>query len=254
MKKEQITLMGCGWLGLPLCQRLSASGHNVLTTTTTLEKMDLLDKKIKTYLFDISQCLKENLNQELLNSDILIYTIPPLGEGEIENFFRNIDENKKIIFISSTSVYGKNQGEVNESSAFDPHSRNALVLREAEVFLKSRFKNLSIVRPGGLYDERRHPVYFLAGKTEISSGPEFLHLVHRDDCIDAISQIIEQNLIGEDFNLVNDLRILKKDYYTEKARELGLPLPHFADNALSNPTKISNDKSKRMLKISFKNQ
>ncbi|MGZ3788852.1 MAG: NAD-dependent epimerase/dehydratase family protein [Bacteriovorax sp.] len=250
MKKEQISLIGCGWLGLPLAERLSTLGHTMAITTTSAAKLKELEKKFRTYLLDVT---KEKPNREILEADLIIYTVPPLGAEEVELFFKSIDENKKIIFISSTSVYGKNQGDVTEDSPFDPSSKNAMVLREAEAFLKTRFKRLTIIRPGGLYGEKRHPVYFLAGRSGITSGEEYLHLIHRDDCVKAIVKIIEQHFYGEDFNLVSDLRILKKHYYTEMAKKLGLAPPVFEEHKLSNPTKISNEKSKKMLSLHYIN-
>lgn len=249
MNKSKITIIGCGWLGLPLCAELSALGHKIITTTTDPRKNENLNQDFVSLLFDVT---KEKADPKLFESDILIYTIPPLGKKEVEFFFETVDRNKKIIFISSTSVYGKNQGIVTEDSPFDPASQNALVLRESEQFLKKHFKNLTIIRPGGLYDDKRHPVYFLAGKTGITTGEEFLHLVHRNDCVFAIKKIIELNLFGEDFNLISDLRILKKDYYIKMANKLGLAAIGFVSNPQINPTNISNKKSKEVLLINYK--
>lgn len=248
MNKNKIAIIGCGWLGLPLVKKLSALGHSITTTTTTLDKNIELNNFFSSIIFDVT---KNRPNKELTNSNVLIYTIPPLGKNEVESFFQNIDQDKKIIFISSTSIYGKNQGVVDEDSSFDPKSKNALVLRKAEEFLKIQFKNLSIVRPGGLYADKRHPIYFLAGKTGITSGDEYLHLVHRDDCINAVTKMIELNLIGEDFNLISDLRILKKDYYTNLAKKLHFTPPIFEHFPVLNPTNISNEKSKKLLQLNY---
>jgi len=246
--KLKVSIIGCGRLGLPLCESLVERGYQILTTTTSNEKRDQLLSKFNIQRLDITNM---QIDQDLLDCDILIYTIPPLGLGEVENFFKSVRQDQKIIFISSTSVYGKNQGEVTENSPFDPTSKNALVLREAESYLKERFKNLTIIRPGGLYGDKRHPVYFLAGKTGIASGEEYLHLVHLADCVSAIVKIIEGKFIGEDFNLVSDLRVLKKDYYAKMANKLGLAPPLFTGLALSNPTNIINDKSKKLLSLTY---
>ncbi len=254
LNKLKVSVIGCGWLGRPLCESLMNQGRDVITTTPTSEKATELASKFNIQLFDVTQDIARS---ELLNSDVIIYTIPPLGLGEVQNFFKTIKPDQKIIFISSTAVYGKNQGEVTEDSPFEPSSKNALVLREAESYLKDRFKHLTIIRPGGLYEEKRHPVYFLAGRNGITSGEEYLHLVHRDDCVNAIVKIVELNLFGEDFNLVSDLRILKKDYYTEMAKKLGLVAPLYETQIISNPTlnptKISNDKSKKILSLQYIN-
>lgn len=252
--KLKVTIIGCGWLGLPLCESLIEQGHQVMTTTTEQEKIILLCSKFNIQLLDIKDTTEPiQIDPELLKCDVLIYTVPPLGLSEVERFFASVAQDQKIIFISSTSVYGKNQGAVTEESSLDPNSENALVLREAEKYLKNRFKQLSIIRPGGLYGDKRHPIHFLAGKTGVTSGEEFLHLVHRDDCVKAIMKIIEGSFIGEDFNLVSDLRILKKDYYTEIAKKMGLVPPQFNGFQVSNPTNITNDKSKKILSLQYLN-
>ena len=150
-------------------------------------------------------------------------------------------------------MYGKNQGDVDETSVLNPATSNSITLVTSEDYLKNKFKNLSIIRPGGLYGDKRHPIYFLAGKKNLVMGNEFLHLVHRNDCINAIESIIEKNIFGEIFNLVSDLRILKKQYYLELATKLKLEPPLFDDVAVLNPTRIKNDKSKKMLKINYLN-
>lgn len=252
LSKLKVSVIGCGWLGLPLCESLKAHNYLVKTTASTHLKQLELSPLFETHLFDIKQ---GEVSEELLASDVLIYTIPPLGLGEVKHFFNHVKPTQKIIFISSTSVYGKNQGEVTEESILDPHSQNALVLREAEDDLSKKFKGLTIIRPGGLYGQKRHPIHFLSGRTGIKTGEEYLHLVHQQDCVDAIVKIIEGDFFGNLFNLVSDLRILKKDYYTQMAAKLGLPAPHFesdAVNQLENPTKISNDKSKKMLSMLYR--
>ncbi|MBC7538780.1 MAG: NAD(P)-binding domain-containing protein [Bacteriovorax sp.] len=251
VKKLKITVIGCGWLGLPLCERLIADGHKVVTTTTTPEKKEQLSKKLDIHLFDV---ISQVPDQNLLACDVIIYTIPPLGLGEIERFFHAVDPDSKIIFISSTSVYGKSSGAINEDSELTPQTKNGKYLKASESYLRSHFKNLTIVRPGGLYGESRHPVYFLQGKTDLTTGQELLHLVHLDDCIEAIDKIIENQSWSEDFNLVNDLRISKEDYYTDEARKLGLTPPSYIHTPQENPTNISNEKSKKLLSMQYKNQ
>jgi nucleoside-diphosphate-sugar epimerase len=249
LHKLKITVIGCGWLGLPLCERLIAAGHKVVTTTTTPEKKAHHLKKLDVHLFDV---ISQVPDQNLLACDIIIYTIPPLGLGEVERFFHAVDPDSKILFISSTSVYGKSEGVTNEESELTPQTKNGKYLKASESYLRAHFKNLTIVRPGGLYGENRHPVNSLQGKTDLTTGQELLHLVHRDDCIDAILKIIENQSWSEDFNLVNDLRIPKEDYYTEEAKKLGLTPPQYIHTPQENPTNISNEKSKKMLALQYK--
>lgn len=239
---KKITLIGRGWLGTPLVAALKNKGYEIFSTSTESDGCDLQ--------FDITK----NPNPTGLKiNDILIYSIPPLGENEAESFFANVPLDQKIIFISSTSIYGKNLGEVDENFQVTLETTGSPVLFKTEEYLKKKFSRLTILRPGGLYGNKRHPAFFLAGKTGIKTGQELLHLAHLDDCISAILKIVEMEVWGEDFNVVSDLRIQKKIYYQNICQKLGLVPPEYLDNELSNPTNIGNEKIKKILKIDFLN-
>lgn len=250
MEKLKITVIGCGWLGLPLCERLLAAGHEIVTTTTTPKKYQETSAKFNTVLFDVSSQIPD---QNLLSSDVIIYTIPPLGKNEVEHFFHAVNPTLKIIFISSTSIYGKSQGDVTEETIPEPQSKNGLILKSTEDYLRTHFKNLTIIRPGGLVGKDRHPVYSLQGKTGLTTGQELLHIVHLDDCLSALLKIIENNFWSMDFNLVNDLRLMKSDYYISEAKRLNLTPPQYHFSHQLNPTNISNAKSKKILGLIYKN-
>lgn len=253
-KIVKISVIGCGWLGFPMCESLQAGGYNVTTTASNVSKKMGLDPNFKTILFDIKTDLVE---ESLINTDVIIYTIPPLGLKELEVFLKTVHADQKIIFISSTSVYGKSLGDCNEDTPLSPDTRNGKLLVESENFLHQNFKNTTILRPGGLFGEfnhhLRHPIHFLKGKKDLTNGSEWLHLVDGRDCIKAILKIIENDLWNEDINLINDLRVKKSDYYPQIAKNLQLEVPHYLNHQLLNPTKISNQKSKKLLNIIYNN-
>lgn len=251
MKNNFLCLIGCGWLGKPLAKNLLPEGYKLLVTTASDKSPDFLDDGISYITFDLIQ---DPFSPEILKADVLIYTIPPLPLMAVKNFFNHIPLDKKIIFTSSTSVYGKNLGSVDESFALDSENTQSPLLVETENYLKERFKNITILRLGGLYGEKRHPVYFLSGKKDLTTGQEFLHLAHQDDCILAIKKIISNEAWGETINVISDLRVSKKDYYTDMAQKLSLPLPLYkeSDKGLKE-TKISNKKSKDLLGMTYLN-
>ena len=201
------------------------------------------------HIFDLEHVSKFPLNF-LAKDDILIYSIPPLALPMIKAFFSQVHPEQQILFISSTSVYGKKSGAVDEKTELDISTGN-LQLIATEAYLQSRFKHLTIIRPGGLYGDKRHPVFFLQGKKDLMTGQEFTHLVHQQDCINAIESVIERNCWGEIFNLVSDLQMHKKDYYQKIATKLGLTPPEYTDVQIEKPTRISNQHSKNKLKISY---
>ncbi|MBC7428344.1 MAG: hypothetical protein H7336_07015 [Bacteriovorax sp.] len=252
MKNEKICLIGCGWLGKPLAQHLILAQYQV-TATTAHDKSGEFKAAAIAYLpFDLS--LESALPGPVTKANILIYTIPPLNFSIVKSFFDKVDVDKKIIFTSSTSIFGKNLGDVDESFAADLTNTSSPLLLQTEEYLRLRFKNLTIIRPGGLYGDKRHPVFFLQGKKNLTTGAELLHLVHREDCINAITAVIENDIWNETFNLVSDLRVLKKDYYIEMAKKMNLTPPEYDDMGLSSgQTNISNNKSKRLLQITYRN-
>lgn len=250
LTKLKVSVIGCGWLGKALCNALLEAGSEVITSASTLEKAKKLATNYNIHFLDIRSEKTEKL---LLDSDVIIYTIPPLGYREVEKFFHAIAADQKILFISSTSVYGKSSGLLNEDSAVEPENESGRRLVQSENYLRKHFKNVTILRLGGLIGVDRHPVTSLQGKKNLTNGHELIHLVHRDDCINAIISVIEKNIWNETINLINDLKVPKFEYYTSIAKSLGLIPPEYIETPILSPTKISNEKSKILLSLSYKN-
>ncbi len=244
MKKSHIALIGMGYLGTPLSEALLSQGFSVFSTTRA--NLDLTSLKTT----DI-------IPVEILKADIIIYDVPPLEIKVIEPFFKNFSSDKKIIFTSSISIYGPNRGSVNEDFEVPDDSPFAPIVLKAEKFVTKHFKNLALLRLGGLYGNtkksKRHPVHFLAGRTHLTNGNEFLHLVHVKDCVQAILEVIALDLFPSELNIISDQRVLKKDYYVKMSKILGLTPPEFEDIKIESPTLISNQKSKELLKLSYCN-
>ena len=73
----QISIVGCGWLGLPLAQTLQKSGHNIVATTRNQYKCT----QFETLGFKgIQYALGDNIHQPAiapaLSSDVLVLNIP----------------------------------------------------------------------------------------------------------------------------------------------------------------------------------
>lgn len=251
MKKLKLGLVGCGWLGKPLAKRLSElSEYKILATSSQDRTLEFQAEDIPYICFDLNT---PSVPAQLLACDIIIYTVPPLELTLVSNFFKQLSSDKKIIFTSSTSVYGKNLGNVDENSLLSKINTGSPLLLATEEMLSIQFNNITIIRPGGLFGANRHPVNFLANKKNISGGNDWLHLVSQIDCINSIVSIIQNNIWGETFNLVNDLKIRKNDYYTEMATKFNLIPPTYVEEKCETPTQISNEKSKNILKISYLN-
>ncbi len=241
MKKEKIGLIGVGFLGKPLARKLTEEGYDVVGTTSRE--------------YDI---MKDSVPENLKSCDIVIYDVPPLSDVEaVERCFQQFGKDQRFIYISSTSIFGPEAGPIDESYTPPENSPYAPVVLKLELVARNHFQQLCLLRFGGLYGNtetsKRHPVTFLAGRKNLKTGSEFLHLVHVEDCIEAILAVIEENFFPGEFNILSDLRITKKDYYSFIAKKLGLESPEYDEVVLKNPTNISNEKSKELLGLTYRN-
>jgi len=237
---NRIAIMGCGWLGLPLAKVLIADGYLINGSTTSTEKLgNLKDVGIHPYLISLTEDgIEGDINGLLSNVDALVINVPPkLRGGHKENYVKKMQllhgairssEVKKIIFVSSTSVYGDIDGKVTEETTPEPvtESGKQLVVSE-DIFRKDNSLEATIIRFGGLIGPDRHPVTMLSGRKNLSNGNAAVNLIHLNDCIGIITEILKKNWWGETFNGVYPYHPTKQQYYTSKALGKGLQVPDY---------------------------
>jgi nucleoside-diphosphate-sugar epimerase len=262
-----ISILGCGWLGLPLAEHLRDNGYSVKGSTTTPSKLELLSgKNITPYLLKLDPSLNCDNCEDFWDSDLLVLNIPPgRAREDVENFHKQqveaiIEELKNspikfVIFVSSTSVYPERAGIVSEvdtqKGKASRASGNALLQAENMLLKQPEFKT-TIIRFGGLYGGDRHPVKYLAGKKNLDKGNAPVNLIHRKDCIGIIKKIIKEEVTDEIFNGVSDGHPPKKMYYPAAAELLELEPPTFNKDKRKDYKVVSNRKVKQVLKYEFK--
>jgi nucleoside-diphosphate-sugar epimerase len=238
----KVLIIGCGWLGLPLGEKLVALGMTVWGTTTQEKKSLNLERKgIKPILFHGTTKLK-SIGIHEISPDVAIITIPPSGSVDypelIRQIIQSLPETCKIIFTSSIGVYQINEGLVNENSACQS---NNPVYQAEEVIRDLAQSRSVIIRLGGLFGAGRHPIHFLAGRKALAQGHSPVNLVHLNDVIEAIQLLIFKEITNELFNLVYPDHPKKMEYYPEKARRMGIEEPVYAKDTAEGKI-ISSDK------------
>jgi len=227
--KEKISIIALGWLGKSLYQNLMSSG-NIVSGSYCNSPKGLKNE----YQYDF---INSAPPKEILESNIIILNLPPSKMGTIDIFCRFIDNihEKDIIFISSTSVYGK-QGKVDENTHPIPETENGKFLLECEKYIINNVKNYKIIRPAGLYGEDRHPARYLSGKEGVKGQNLPINLVSRNDLIDLIIRTMktQKPII---INAVNVNHPQKKYFYSLVCERLNIPNPYF-DNINAPPNKI----------------
>jgi nucleoside-diphosphate-sugar epimerase len=265
MQNQKISILGCGWLGLPLAEHLIEKGYSVKGSTTDFDKKALLkDKGILPYRIMISdtEIQAEDIT-DFLDSDILIINFPPKRRPDIMDFhtaqFQLLISKlikssiKKIVFISSTSVY-PNINEIvteNETRIPEKASGRALLLVE-KMLLEQKQWCTTIVRFSGLIGYDRMPGRFLAGKTEVENGDAPINVIHQDDCIAILETIIRKEIWSETFNACSDIHPKRNTYYELAAEKIGLEKPTFAQTENLCYKIINSDKLKAKLDYRFK--
>ena len=273
---KTIAILGCGWLGLPLAKSLLLKGYVVKGSTTSKGKLEVL-KNAGLLPFQIqleAHQIIGTIEDFLKETNVLIIDIPPGLRREIssslETTFVNKIRNlipfieksgiKKVIFVSSTSVYadGFPIVEITEETIPNPDTESGKQLAIVEVLLQSNLNfKTTVIRFGGLLGDDRHPAKFLAGKTNVENPDAPVNLIQREDCIGIIEKILNQveyDNWEETFNAVAPQHPTRKAYYQNKAQILNLPLPTFAEHSESKGKMISSKKVETILRYSFQKE
>lgn len=261
---KQISILGCGWLGLPLGKKLVASGYQVKGSIRQEEKIfGLKNAGIQAFLLDISaEKIKGDFAQFLEGTEILIIAIPPgLRKNPAENFLDKIktilpyieqSEIQKVIFISSTSVYANDNSTITENTIPLPETKSGKQLLVTEQLLKcNRHFKTTILRFGGLIGSNRHPITSLTGKKNLKNPQTPVNLIHLDDCIEIISKIIKKDIWSEVFNAVAPFHPKREEYYFDQAKLRGLRAPVFNQNIPSQGKTVSSQKMQKVLEYQF---
>ncbi|MGH2666206.1 SDR family oxidoreductase [Flavobacterium sp.] len=263
-KRETISILGCGWLGLPLAEKLIAEGFSVNGSTTSTAKIPILESVgITAFLISAGEDeVHGNITDFLAESEILILDIPPKLRGEkkedfvvkIKNLLPYIEKSgiKKVLFVSSISVYADENGTVTENTTPKPNTESGRQLLEVEKMLQNNpnFK-ATVLRFGGLIGANRNPVKYLAGKENLENPDAPINMIHLEDCIGIILRIIEKHSFGEIFNAVSPFHPSRSEFYIGKATEMNLALLTFASDKSSVGKLVSSEKIEKVLKYSF---
>jgi nucleoside-diphosphate-sugar epimerase len=257
---KSIAIVGLGWFGLPLAERLKSQGFTIFGSTTNKDKVKELSH------FNIKLL---NLNSEIIENEyieffkdcsICVINIPPSKclfnsyQNQILSLIRLFNDSCKFIFVSSTSVYSDKIEVAQEDSKIlsDFNFTSQLFLTEKSLRNKLKDK-LTILRFAGLYGSGRNPAIHLAGKNNLPNGDSPINLVHLEDCISFVEKVIISENWGETFNVCSSLHPTRKQFYTFLCSKNGLMLPSFSlDNNLTVFKSVSNKKGIEKLNFIYK--
>jgi nucleoside-diphosphate-sugar epimerase len=259
---KKISIVGLGWIGLPLANHLLSKGYEVIGSTTSAAKQAKIQEEgINAIQFELAPFPCGKGFTSLFKADVLVVMIPPRSRSQEAEFYleqlkflRSLIHQspiQQVIFVSSTGIYPDLGSETAYNEDFELSLENAgnptLLKAEQRMEIGRKFQ-LTHVRFGGLMGVDRIPGKYFAGKEQVA-GDTKVNFIHQQDAVKMIGWIIEKELWNQIFNGVAPIHSLRKELYERNHEELGIPLP-----ASYRPKSLDQDRlisSQRILETGF---
>lgn len=263
MAIQAVSVLGCGWLGLPFARRMAGLGYAVKGSTTTASKIPLLQSEnIEPFLLTASPAISGRHADSFFQSDLILINIPFRRNLKDPAYYRTqitsvvswleSSRVKFVLFASSTSVYPESLDTAQEDTPIVPANPRARVLRDVEqMLLENKRFETTVVRFAGLYGGERKIGKILAGRTGLSNGNSPVNLIHLEDCVEILVRVIQKDIRGEIFNACSDGHPTRKELYTKAAKYYGLKPPKFTGTEQIRRKSVSNQKLKKILEYTF---
>lgn len=230
-----ISILGCGWLGLPLLRSLTKAGHQLRGSSRSPETLLAIKAAGGVpFQIDLPGEVPKAFYRE---AQVLIITLPPggrsLGPSATEVYLQKLASIAPImempaaphvIYTSSTGVYGEETGRVDELSPLRPSTHSGRAVLAAEKWLLS-YPAVTILRLAGLIAEDRHPGRFYGGRDRpIPNADAPVNLIHREDVISAVHLVLKKALPKGIFNVCAASHPPKGKFYSAAAASINLPI------------------------------
>ncbi|OBA00604.1 SDR family oxidoreductase [Halomonas sp. G11] len=199
-----VLIIGCGDIGITLGRELLSEGHRVIGVRRRIEALQ--DTGIEPLALDLNE-LEYADASALPEADYVIYTVSadhfeesayqsayPEGLKRVLSVMeQHATPPRRVFFVSSTSVYGQQEGEVvNEESPTEPTSFSGTLMCEAEQALINHPLPGTVVRFSGIYGPGRDRLIHQVAEGRIAAVTPVIYSnrIHRDDCTGILAHLI----------------------------------------------------------------
>lgn len=241
----KLLIVGCGYVGAALGKSLSKEGHEVWGLRRDEAVLQMLPEfGIKPFKADL---LKPETLEALPPVDTVLFCQSPSRDSDryhdtyvtgtkncVEVLKKKNFPVKKVIFISSTSVYSAHDGSwVDEAAnpksssyANEELAGNAECLLEAEqAVLLSGFP-ANVLRLAGIYGSQRNRIKAIREGSWVPPLTDVhTNRIHIEDVVAGIRLLIEKGTAGEIYLGVDDEPCMQREFYTWLYGKLGTAPP-----------------------------
>lgn len=232
----RILIVGCGYVGKALAHQYLATGNEVWA----LQRHPVDIPGINNLIGDISEISLNNLPL----FDTVFYLVAAGHSSDeayerayvkgIDNLLKQLPTKSpsRIIYISSTAVYGQQQGEwVDENSETRPNEFSGKRLLEGEAVVKSSGFEHIIVRFGGIYgpDRARIIEQVRLRQARLTPSPCYTNRIHLSDCVGMLAFLAKHPAPPSIVLGVDSDPVLYNDVLMWLANQFKLPTPEVGE-------------------------
>jgi nucleoside-diphosphate-sugar epimerase len=259
---NSVAIIGCGWLGHALAKQLLAQKYYVSVTTQSKDKQQkLFAEHIDAELLSLPVSDPELVELSAFSQATLVVSITPqIRQGRSDYpdkvaqlvKMAELGKVKRIILLSTTAVYNGLSGVVDEESSLDLDAEKVAIIVGAEQAAQQFSGKTVILRLAGLIGPERHPGRFLQGKKVLSEPQAFINLIHQQDAVGVLMNIIAEPLFSGIYNAVSATETCKEHYYQAAANALGLAIPEFSfETSMRFGKRINDEKLRNSIRYKF---
>ena len=163
------------------------------------------------------------------------YDRQSLHPGGLKTLLAQLPNVHRVVYISTTGVYGDSGGGwIDESAPTSPDRESSRVCLCAEQVVAkwATIENHhgTSLRLGGLYGPNRVPYgkQLMAGEELAASPAGYLNLIQVDDAARITCLVAGTKTLPDVLNVTDGEPVIRKDYFQEIARLVGAPEPRYA--------------------------
>lgn len=232
-------IVGCGYLGERLASRWLAAGSRVWGLVRTPSRLARLSEAgVEPIVADVAAPLPLPALPEV---DTVVWAVGfdrtagrSYREVHVDGLRRLLDAlagNPRLIFVSSTGVWGRVDGQrVDEATPPHPDREAGRVLLEAEALLGGHPKGPgTVLRLAGIYGPGRLPRIddLRAGRPLEADPDSWLNLVHVDDAAAVVMAVADHAGPGPLYVVSDGRPVRRRDFYARLADLVGSPPPNW---------------------------
>jgi nucleoside-diphosphate-sugar epimerase len=215
-----VLILGCGYVGRRVAQRLLDRGAKVTTTTRELPGIE-----------------------DVRPGMLVVHSVPPAGPPDLVKSLRDLPS--RIVYISSTSVYGNAEIVTETTPVEGPSDR----LNAEQEVANGPWTSL-ILRPAAIYGPGRGAHESIKRGTYVT-GENYISRIHVDDLAEHVVAGLFSTITGA-YPVADEEPCTAKEMAEFCARLLNIPVPQTQAGRPTRNRRVDGTAIRQALKITLK--